>query len=82
MDVKSTILFAACIAASVSSLGETAYSYDENDAKIYIATVPAGETNAITEAAAGVLNAIQPPESPYPSRGWIAVRWHRGAGCW
>ena len=56
MDVKSTILFAACIAASVSSLGETAYSYDENDAKIYIATVPAGETNAITEAAAGVLN--------------------------
>ena len=56
MEAKSTIILAVCIAASVSSLGATTYSYDANDAKIYIATVPSGETNAITEAAADVLN--------------------------
>ena len=56
MNVKSTVIFTACVAASLAGICETMYSYDPADSQIYVATVPDGETNEISSAAAAVLN--------------------------
>ena len=55
MNVKSAVVLTAC-AVAMAGIGDTGYSYDPSDPQIYIATVPAGETNEISSAAADVLN--------------------------
>ena len=56
MKLHKGFMVALLSVSAMSAMSETEYGYDPSDAKIYIATVPAGETNALTEAAAGVLN--------------------------